>query len=101
MQLKNLFKMLRYSEPALTESREYVIWNPEYRGLNMQTVHDLVEYERVHGSISSTVTTSDIDELIQAFVDQTNFSLHYAAVEDVYWEELEQNHREKCKNEFD
>ena len=70
----------------------YVVWNKNIMGLALDTYQEVVDYEFVHGSVSSNVRTSNIEELMQAIYNETNIELSYALASDVgkYYEEVEE-----------
>lgn len=66
--------------------KTYVIWNPDkicmYRKYSpeysSETYEGLLEFEeKTEGSLSSEVTTDDIDALIEAVYNETDVSLMY------------------------
>lgn len=71
--------------------KTYVIWNPdkicEYRKYEPEYTSDtyegLVEYEtKGDGSLSSVVTTDDIDNLMEGIYNETDIQLCYHEVTD-------------------
>ena len=68
--------------------KTYVIWNPDkleqYQSVSSKysavTYEGLLEHEEHNGTLSSEVTTEDIDALIEAVYNETDVTLMYHEV---------------------
>jgi len=72
----------------------YIVWSPEHISntsreyqlddYDLDTIEGLLALEKADGSSwSSHVYTSDIDGLLQAFVNETNHTMKYSEVTDI------------------